>query len=212
MTPIRLLKRHSSRSEIPVNQPFDFPHDYQVCLLDELPTDNKERRYYFPGANQDGGKDGLLARITPSQSADPWLGVFEFGDQSEQLVSGCWSHPDPFTVCVVARGRGYFVNAGFPTSWTEVISFPVTSVIPVVDEGLLLFADFTEVSAYSNEGLAWRTRQLSWDGLKITAIEAGRIIGLGHDPTLPTAVEFAVDLKSGFATGGSNPDVYIRRR
>lgn len=67
-----------------------FSHEYEVELVAELPGGSGGRRFYYPGAKDAGGSDGLLLGVTPSFGA-PWLGIFALEDVAG--LSGVFSGP-----------------------------------------------------------------------------------------------------------------------
>ncbi len=184
-----------------------FAHEYEFEVLMEFPPHEHERRYYYPGAAA-GGSDGLIVRVTPLRGSS-WIGVFAFGSRFETLMTGVFTHPDPGLLCVVSRGAGYFVKANAPENCTVIDVVPITTVKQVAEKPLLLFADFTCLSAYGKDGRIWRTRRLSWDGIEISTIDDQSVCGKGSDPTSAQAVPFCVNLTTGEASGGSAPENYI---
>jgi hypothetical protein len=65
-----------------------------------------------------------------------------------------------------------------------------------------VFGDHTTLTAYGRTGLEWRTKQLSWDGLKILEVTADAIKGEGWDAPEDRFVEFNVDVRTGSHQGG----------
>lgn len=183
----------------------DFEGRYTAEVLSELPSDD-ERRYYYPGGSIRGGKDGTIVTVTTDGGS--WVGIFEFGGHSERLLSGVWGHPNPSTVFVVSRSRGYYVNAEHPEEWGEPDAYPIMEVVPVVPMRMLLLVDLDRITAHGEVGLLWQTRKISWDGLKIVDVGPTTLNGLAHDPMAMRPVPFSVDLITGVATGGSTPDDY----
>ena len=84
-----------------------FSHSYEFRVLDELPT--RKKIYYYPGASNYGGSDGLLVELN-SFSDDPWVGVFAFGNVSPKGITGIYTLPNPDKLCIVSRGQGYLVS------------------------------------------------------------------------------------------------------
>jgi hypothetical protein len=180
-----------------------FRHEYEVELVEELPGGSGDRRVYFPGAKESGGKDGLLLRIDP-QAGEPWLGVFAIGDVAGlNAVSSC---PNPREVCVVSGGIGCIVRADDPGRWARVPVVPVTDVRPVPEHALLLLADFTAIAAWGVGGQVWKARSLACDDLRIDGVGADVVSGRGWDPARSQYVGFKVDLTTGRHEGGSCSD------
>lgn len=138
----------------------------------------------------------------------PWVGTFGSGYDSPYAVTGIYSHPDARSVCGISAGQGHIVRTDDPTIWEEVKAFPILDVRLIPIRQLLVFADFTEMTAYGLSGMEWKTSRLSWNGLKITEATPDFIQGLAWDAPQQQEVEFFVDVKTGHHKGGSNPEQY----
>lgn len=183
-----------------------FDSSFTVEPLEELPPLGEIRRFYFPGASSAGGRDGVLIKVTPGQAdIEPWVGVFAFGLISPKGVSGIFTCPNCDHLCVVARGAGYIVTAANPSQHELVEAEPVMGVYPVASSGVLVFADYLRLTAYSQKGRAWRTARLSWDGLQIDYINDGWLRGKGWSSPENRHVAFTVDLRTGVHEGGASP-------
>ena len=171
-----------------------FDHSYAVIQLTELPGDGKHSPIYFPGASRTGGKDGVLLKFTRANDAQ-WTGCFAFGDYQ---FCGVFALPNPNCVCVVSNGAGYWVYVNEPEKSSEMRVFPIRDVRVIPDAQILLFADFTSLSAFGPDGQLWE-RQVCWDDLKIQDIQGGVARGVGYDPTnrKQSTAEFAIELATG---------------
>jgi hypothetical protein len=69
----------------------------------------------------------------------------------------------------------------------------------------LVFCTFTGLEAFGRDGALWRTRQLSWDGLRSLRVEDGDLVGEGGTFAGDRWIGFRVDLASGTAVGGAYP-------
>src|SRR4029077_14457295 len=77
-------------------------------------------------------------------------------------------------------------------------SYPYSMFAHLLEQKLLVFADFTSLAAYGSDKFAWQSPRVCWDELKITKVTSGLIEGTGYDPTNPlTSSRFAVDAKTG---------------
>jgi hypothetical protein len=181
-----------------VDEEFDraFEHDYKCELLKELP--NGATPYYYPGATTVGGKDGLIVRIQPRLAA-PWIGIFEFGYGGGY---GLFSWPDASKLFVLSRGRGYLVQTPDPRNYKEIEVEPITAVVLIPERSLVVIADYTELKAFGPLTLEWTTKQLSWDGIKITDTDADSIEGDVWEPRIGSNVSFRVSLVDGSHEGG----------
>jgi hypothetical protein len=142
-----------------------------------------------------------MVEVKPEQG-EPWVGVFAFGRLTPKGVSGIFTTPDPDRLCVVAKGAGYLVRADDPSAWEPVAANPVIDVRPILRRGLLVFAEHTRLFAYGPTGLAWRTKQLTWDDLVITEVTDDSIRGEFWDVATESAGSFRVRLATGEHDGG----------
>lgn len=177
-----------------------FPHDYECERLTETPR-TERAHYYFPGASTKGGRDGILIEVRPVQGP-VWLGTFAFGQVTPKGFSGIFTTPNPERLCVVSCGEGYLVSAKTPKEWETIGSMPIIDVRPVLAQGIIVFANYTELVAYGSSGLKWRTKRLTWDSLKITEVTDDFIKGEFWDIRSEANANFVVDLATGNHKGG----------
>ena len=64
-------------------------------------------------------------------------------------------------------------------------------------QGVIVFANFTELVAYGPTGIRWRTKRLAWDSLKITEVTDTIIKGEFWDIRSDANSNFVVDLATG---------------
>jgi hypothetical protein len=184
---------------------FTFPRNYEVRILEAAPPVHPvENLCHYPVELEEGDRSGAYVRVIP-QSGPPWVGFFALGFDSDQVVSQVCSTPDPDSFCVVVGGYAYVVKAGNPAQWLRVGQSPVVDLRVLSQQGLLLFAGFTSITAVGSSGIAWTTERLTWEGLTITAIDGDRLAGHGWDALADKEVPFEVDLKTGKHTGGARP-------
>lgn len=173
-----------------------FPHDYMVEETELPSTDGGIKHLFFPGATQRGGTSGILIRVTPYANKE-WIGTFARGYSSPAGVSGVFSCPSPKSLCVVSAGQGYIVQVDSPDNWDMVQASPITDVRIIFDQGLIIFANFTEIYAYGMEGLLWTTQRLCSDELKIKSISSDIIYGTGWDALTNAMTDFRISVYSG---------------
>jgi len=184
---------------------FTFPRNYEVRILEAAPPVHPvEKLYHYPVELEEGDRSGAYVRVTP-QSGPPWMGFFALGFDSDQVVSQVCSTPDPDSFCVVVGGYAYVVKAAHTAEWLQVEQKPVVDMRVLPQQGLLLFAGFTTITALGSSGIAWTTDRLSWEGLTITEVSGDKLRGRGWDALADKEVPFEVDLKTGKHTGGARP-------
>jgi len=159
--------------------------------------------HQFRREGQRTHSEGLVVRVKPVDG-EPWIGNFQYGD-GDVYVSGVFVYSSDQFICVVARGQGYLVCGRRPSEYEIVRSYPIRDVRTIPEKSLIVFADYTELSAYGSKGFAWMTKTLSWDGLKITEVTAERITGVAWDAPANKEVGFSVDVTTGRSQGGSSP-------
>jgi hypothetical protein len=180
-----------------------FSHEYLCTQLTELPGYASVPHYYYPGGTTKGGKDGYLLEIQP-KNGERWYGTFAFGNMGGQLGAyGVMTTPDPKRLCVVAGGSGYFVSAYDPTAWESVQVVPILDFCLIPTHEIIVFADFTGVVAYGASGIKWKSRRISWDGIKNLRMENNLLHGDSFGPQDDQAHPFSVDVKTGVTEGGS---------
>jgi hypothetical protein len=178
-----------------------FPHEYECKQLHELPGGSPQRHFYYPGGSSAGGADGLLVRIQPENDLS-WSATFAFSSFVRTPIAGIFTMPDPQRFCVVASGAGYLVSANDPALWEPVDADPIIDVRPIHSHGIIVFANFTSMVAYGKSGVAWRTKRLSFDSLRITEVTGKFIIGEYWDIRIEGMSNFVVDLSTGTSEGG----------
>jgi len=182
---------------------FTFPKNYEVRKLESAPLPHPmEKLYQYPGEIEEGDRSGTYLRVVP-KSGLAWSGFFALGFDSDQVVSAVCSCPDPGSLCAVAGGYAYVVQAADPTQWFRIEQRPVVDLTVVHELHLLLFTGFTTITALGTSGLAWTSERLSWDGITINEISGDKLSGLGWDAMADKEVPFVVDLKTGKHTGGA---------
>lgn len=142
-------------------------------------------------------------RIAPA-TATAWIGQFEAGPGG---VTGVFATPSLQMACVVVRGQGYWVPLAEPRRFEVIPVIPIRKVL-AAPGAKIIFASDTRIAAYDSGGLAWQSRELSWDGLEIEEVTEDEISGMAWDAPAGTRVSFRVSLLTGASDGGSSPEAY----
>ena len=174
-------------------------HKYDIQILEELKEGYEI--YYYPSASTQSGKNGVIVQVNPEQGKT-WIGIFAFGNVSKDGFSGVYTTPHFNKLCVVSNGAGYIVSSDNPKDWEEVKSIPIIDVRISKAQKLIIFADYTELIAYNDSGVKWKTKRLSWDSLKIIELSNSYIKGEYYDIRSEANEFFEVDLVSGVSKGG----------
>ena len=178
-----------------------FSHEWQADVLKARPLILPRRHFVYPLQVEEVERGALEVMIHPA-GAEPFLATCALGFADPTAPTGVWSCPDPASICIAAGGYVYLIDTRDPSQWQQVEYRPVTEIRPLQDAGLLLFSGFHSLLAWGRSGAIWQTARLSWDGVRITSIEAGTIAGLGWDMRTDQEIPFEVDVKTGQHRGG----------
>jgi hypothetical protein len=172
---------------------FSFPTAFAVEVDPEFPGNGE---WDCPVFNY--GRDGriepaiesrwgtpMVLRVSPDASL-PWVGMFASGGLGGvRATIGC---PSPSTICVLADGLAYVVNVEQPDAGADIASDQVMQVVPIPDPPLVLFVRSSDIVALGPAGVAWSSKRLCVDDLRVVAVSADHITctcdNLGGSPTI----------------------------
>ncbi len=152
----------------------------------------------FPSTGQGAHQEGLVVEFSPAGGA-VWVGNFQRGATGLDRVLP--STKDG-TVLVVAGGAGYVVDP-LQRACVRELGGGIEQVVELPDR--LVFSNGLWLEATDGERLLWRTRRLSWDGMRSLCVEGDRVVGEAYDPMSDDWARFSVELASGEASGGTYP-------
>ena len=187
----------------------EFPRDWRVEVLRSAPLIAPARQFTYP--RQVAGEEDALARgalqvMVYPVSGGSFLATCALGFTDPGMPTGVFGCPNPREMCAVAGGYAYVVDTAAPERSFEgagqVPLKPVVEVRALVEEGLLVFVGFHAMVAWGVDGMAWETKRLSWEGIRVVGVEAGALRGFGWNLRTDQEVEFVVDLRTGEHTGG----------
>jgi hypothetical protein len=192
----------------PTKRPADWKSEQQL---------SKVPRYYFrilpglPGTgdppvrfNASGGDrhtEGFVVELTLA-GGERWVGNFQMGAYGKSVVvplTGRTEH-----ALIVAGGAAYVVE---PETRTLVRTFggTISDVLSLPDRDAMIFGNGLWLECTGPEGLRWRSRRISWDGMTDVSLRGERLHGLAYDPMDDSWAPFEVDVDTGEVTGGSYP-------
>jgi hypothetical protein len=183
---------------------FHFHMTYEVEQLGRIDRTGGLRVYGYPDAEplspQQDVAAGPILRVTP-HDGNPWIGVFDDGgfDYATAASPRVIGWPDGNSFCVVYTGGAVVVRADDPTCSYEIDVNPVTGTFVAAKKGVVVFADFTNASAYGRDGLLWQSPRLALDELRIDGIEGDSL--QAHGFFGGSSGRFMVDLASGEPSG-----------
>jgi hypothetical protein len=183
-----------------------FSHEWRAEVLTAPPLIAPARQFMYPrqvaGEEDALARGALLVQVHPA-AGGMFLAPCALGFTNPTMPTGIFACPNPRELCAVAGGYAYILDTAIPERSTHIPLKPVTEVLVLAEQGLLLFAGFHALLAWGREGLAWQTARLSWEGLRLTGVQPdGKLHGFGWDMRTDKEVEFAVDLRTGAHTGG----------
>jgi hypothetical protein len=145
--------------------------------------------------------EGLVVEFSTNEGTHS-IGNFVRGLTSLNLLK---EHPNGTHVVIIAGGQGYVIE---PNSMRLVETFggAVVSAESHPSRNWLIM-NFTNLSfaALGPDGWAWKSKRVSWDGMRKLRIVDGFIYGEGWRPG-DTWVPFSVDPDTGAVSGGSYSD------
>ena len=152
----------------------------------------------FGATGQSMHREGFVVAFSPSE-APMWVGNFQRGSTSLDVV--LVSRSDA-TVTVIAGGLAYVVDPG-SRSCIRTFGDRIEQVFELGD--LAVFSNGLWMEATDGERIVWRTRRLSWDGMRNAHVDGEKIVGDAYDPMEDIWTRFTVDLATGEVEGGSYP-------
>lgn len=177
-------------------------------VLKQSPMIAPARHFTYP--QQIAGEEDALARgalqlmVRPA-SGGAFLATCALGFTDPSMPTGVFACPNPDELCAVAGGYAYIIDTTHPEQSTHIALKPVVEVRCLPEQNLLLFSGFHTIVAWGEHGYAWQTAKLSWEGLRITAIESNTLHGFGWNLMTDKEVAFSVDLLTGQHQGGGFP-------
>jgi hypothetical protein len=182
-----------------------FPHNWSVEILKTPPMIAPARQFIYPlqiTGEEDALARGALQLMVHPANGGTFLATCALGFTDPTMPTGVFACPDPREICAVAGGYAYVIDTTQPDHCTHVAMKPVVEVRPLLPQGLLLFVGFHIIIAWGASGHAWQTARLSWEGVRITSIEANTLHGMGWNLLADREVAFEVDLFTGHHQGG----------
>jgi hypothetical protein len=181
---------------------FDYPARYEVVPLDRIDRSDCKKVYSYPAAGPvptwQEMADRPILEIRPAHGP-PWVGVF-FGGQYGSPASAhgqLIGWPDEVSFCLVYAGGADVVRSDDPTQTYEIETVhPITDVLSIPHQEIVVFADFTNATAYGADGRVWTSPRLALDELAFTSAEADVIYATGFFGDR-SKVPIEIDVRTG---------------
>ena len=186
-----------------VHQVFDA--SWTAEILPRPPLIAPARAYTWPkkvAGEEDALARGALYVMVKPNEAQPFLLTCALGFESPELPAGVWTCPNADDICAVAGGYAYIANIASPDQPTLIEQRPVTEIRANPSHGLLLLAGFHDIVAWGAQGIAWRTRRITDEGLKLGAMAGDEIFGTAWDMRSDKEIPFTLDVRTGEVDGG----------
>lgn len=169
----------------------DFPRSYDFELLSPAEPAHSTIVRFPAGAIS----EAHLIRFH-SASGNEWVAAF-VADNTSGMFEGLVTWPDPNHACVVLGLHAFLIDVN-ARSGTDLMTGPISDVVQIPQRGMVLFVDFTGITAWTITGRSWRNSSLSFDGIEITNVSDSTICGLANaEPGRPPHIPFAVSLSNG---------------
>ena len=175
-----------------------FPHRWRAELLTVRPLILPARHFVYPREADEIERGALEVLIrTGVENEQQFLATCAPGFRDPAAPTGIWSSPKPEEICAVAGGYAYLIDTMAPERFTMIAYRPVMQIVPVVEEGLLLFAGHQSILAWGREGQAWESDKVSDEGVSILGVEYGVLRGTGWELQTDKEKPFAFDVRRG---------------
>ncbi len=181
-----------------------FAQSWTAEVLPRTPMIAPARQFTYPmniAGEEDALARGALILSVKPASGGSFLATCALGFTNPAMPTGIFACPHPDELCAVAGGYAYLIDTLHPERCTLLTLKPVIAVTK--SNNLLLFSGFHIIQAWGHAGLAWETKRLSWEGIRVAEITATEIVGFGWNLQTDKEVEFRVDLRTGSHTGGA---------
>ena len=109
---------------------------------------------------------------------------------------------DGTSLIVIAGGQAYVVDPEERCLFA-LFGGELDAALFVPDWNLFVMGNGVWLEAWDSNGMRWRTRRISWDGIWDIRIENGKVRGQSWSPIDDCEYSFSVDLNTGAADGGS---------
>jgi hypothetical protein len=186
-----------------------WPPNWRAHILTAPPLIAPARQFTYPmhiAGEEDALARGALQLLVHPSTGGTFLATCALGFSSSSMPTGLFACPTRDTLCAVAGGYAYLVDTTQPDRCTLLPMKPVVElrVVSNREDGheLLLFVGFHSILAWGANGFAWETKRLSWEGVRLEAVEGNFFNGFGWNLQTDREVPFRIDLRTGVHTGG----------
>lgn len=153
----------------------------------------------FNATGSDRYTEGFVVQFTLA-GGGAWVGNFQAGLYGTSVVFAVTGR----TAMVVAEGQAYVVE---PETRALLRTFggQISDVFYLPNRDAMIFGNGLWFECHGSEGLRWKSRRISWDGMMDVSLIGERLHGDAYDPMGDSWAPFEVDIETGEVTGGSYP-------
>jgi hypothetical protein len=181
------------------------PRNWTARILTAPPLIAPVRQFVYPlfvpGEEDAMARGALLLDIKPAAMTN-FLATCALGFREPSLPTGIYACPRPDDLLALAGGYAYLIDTADPTRCLHLPLRPVTAVLSAPEAGVILLAGFHHIAAVGAEGLLWQSARLSWEGVTMTEVRNGQLLGTGWNMQTDREVPFTLDLATGKHEGG----------
>ncbi len=174
-----------------------FSANYRLEVSPEFPGTGRWRCPAY-GFDQSGVATDFLATgadiVIQVETTDGTECAASFGGGMLAGRSGVYGTPNPDALLVHCDGTAHLLDVRHPERGTTVLSLQATQVVPAPDHDIFLVASYASITAIGAADVAWKSKRLCWDDLRIVGVSTTEIICTGE--FMPTS-EFALDPATG---------------
>ncbi|SHO58061.1 hypothetical protein VQ7734_03831 [Vibrio quintilis] len=178
-----------------------FGFNFEFKLITQ-PDESDSDFYCFPGCMRGGWVDGIA--IDFDQFG--WCGSFARGKVSKNGINGIYSFPGKDKVLIVSKGKGYLVSPEKPESTIELKMQPIMGVYCNTFLEIIIVNDFTHFIAFNKEVQVWKSKRISYDGIRDIEMSDEFINGEAWSSPENKWLPFKLSLDSGVCIGGAFDD------
>ncbi|MGB1125110.1 MAG: hypothetical protein ACPG4Q_07880 [Phycisphaeraceae bacterium] len=143
--------------------------------------------------------EGYVVKVVQSTGTE-WTGNFQRGLSGFDAVM---EHPNKQQIVVIAGGQAYVVDVDQPDQWYH-FGGGIEYAHPLDERDAILIGNGLWFELHGRRGIIWKSRRISWDGMREVRIESGKLFGLAWTYEPPDTWEaFLLDLSDGSVTGGT---------
>lgn len=152
----------------------------------------------FSATGQGLHSEGLVVEFT-GEDGGAWVGNFQCGISGVDRVI---CSPSNAMLIVIAGGQAYVVDPA-TRGCVRTFGSQIEDVFELADR--LVIGNGLWFEATDGERLLWRSRRVSWDGMRNVRMDGEVIVGEAYDPSRDGWSPFQVDIETGDVLGGTYP-------